>query len=85
MKRNSREPIGKPITIPIEGIRYLNHMPADYVAEISADGIRFRRKQTPTWFAVVPWPVILEKSVAIQSHANALAAVSKRRPRSRTA
>lgn len=73
-------PIRKPITREL-ALRYLNYPEKDYVAEISADGIRFRKKGTRTWFAVVPWHVILEKSVAIQSRANLIESSRKKATR----
>ncbi len=72
--------IKSPITREL-ALRYLNYPEKDYVAEISADGIRFRRKRSSTWFAVVPWQWILEKSVSIQGNANALETSSAKRRR----
>ncbi len=72
--------IKSPITREL-ALRYLNYPEKDYVAEISADGIRFRRKRSSAWFAVVPWAWILEKSVAIQSSATAAQASNGKRRR----
>lgn len=63
--------IKKPITREVV-TRYMNYPEKTYVTEMSADGVRFREKGKRTWFAVVPWHVLLERSVSIQGHANAL-------------
>ncbi len=83
MKRKTREPIAKPILREM-ALRYLNYPEKTYVAEISADGVRFREKSKHAWFAVVPWDRILERSVSIQSHANALAVAPARKRVSRS-